>query len=308
MNLYKTYTLLTGDAQERLKSFSTNSIDACITDPPYGINMANWDSALPHKEIWSLLFNVLKPGSFFLCFCAPRLYHRLATSIEDAGFEIKDMMFWLTTTKLAKPNALKPVHEPILIAQKPLSGSLKENLNLWGTGKINLNENRIPWKGKLPTGWYKNGYSRIAFGDTEKNTKKSKSEEKSEPDPNGRLPSNIVGHTHPLHQDYFFDPQWTADDNEYLIYYYSGRSTRKERGEDNIHPTPKPLLLMQYLIKLFSQVNQTILDPFSGSGSTGLACLKENRHYVGIEISSEYNEIAERRLKNLIAQRSTLSI
>ena len=81
--------------------FASNTIDVCVTDPPYGMGMEQWDHSVPPKEAWEEVLRVLKPGAFCLSFCSPMLYHRLAVNMEDAGFVIKDQLIWMVTTKMA---------------------------------------------------------------------------------------------------------------------------------------------------------------------------------------------------------------
>jgi len=69
-------------------------------------------------------------------------------------------------------------------------------------------------------------------------------------------------------------------------------------GGMNNHPTVKPIALMEWLIKLVSKERQTILDPFMGSGSTGIACVLLGREFIGLELNSDYCEIAEKRIKH----------
>ena len=80
-----------------LEEVSANKIDALITDPPYGISYQNnyWDKDLPDKKIWADSFGVLKPGAFGLVFSSVRLMHRLMVDLEDSGFVIKDVLFWV---------------------------------------------------------------------------------------------------------------------------------------------------------------------------------------------------------------------
>src|ERR1035437_8084936 len=79
-----------------LTDIEDNSIDAVITDPPYGISYQNnhWDKALPKREIWENCLRVVRHGSFCAVFSSVRLMHRLMVDIEDSGFLIKDVMFW----------------------------------------------------------------------------------------------------------------------------------------------------------------------------------------------------------------------
>jgi site-specific DNA-methyltransferase (adenine-specific) len=280
------YKLFTGGCLEVLKQFEDNSIDSCITDPPYGIGMEKWDHSVPTKEIWEEVMRVLKPGAFCLSFCSPRLYHRMACAVEDAGFNIKDQIMWMVTTKMPRRNQLKQAHEPIAVAQKPFKGSIQNNFDEWGTGKVDTENTRVPWDGKPPTGWVADGYSRLEFGKEGKTTGTQKECGKVDANPEGRHPSNIIGEVLPEHQKYFYAP----------------RVTRKERGEYNDHPTPKPISLMAYLIKVYCPVDGTVLDPFCGSGSTGLGCLQEGRNFYGIDLEEKYISISERRIKEFLEQ------
>ena len=89
--------LYCGDALEVLKSFPDNSIDAICTDPPYGLKFMNqkWDYDVPSVELWQEIFRVLKPGGHLLSFFGTRTYHRGVVNVEDAGFEIRDMIQWI---------------------------------------------------------------------------------------------------------------------------------------------------------------------------------------------------------------------
>lgn len=280
----KTHTLICSDNVAAMKLMPDNSIDACITDPPYGMEIAGvgWDHNVPPVDTWKEVYRILKPGAFVLSFCAPEFYHRMAVAVEDAGFLPKDMVVWMVTTKMAKANRMKPAHEPIFVAQKPLEGTIEKNFEKWGCGKINTTTTRVPWDGKPPTGWIKGGSQRRAFGgDVAKVDKASK--ETEDANPNGRYPSNIIGH---------------FDEEEHQKYFYAPRATRKERGEYNDHPTPKPISLMRYLCRVYAPKGGLVLDPFLGSGSTGIGALQEGCDFVGIDMSQHYVDIATRRIKD----------
>ena len=273
-------SIITGESEAILKTFEDNSIDACITDPPYGMDMAQWDHTVPPVSLWQEVYRVLKPGAFCLSFCSPQLYHRMAVSVEDAGFTIQDQIMWMVTTKMAKTNRLKPAHEPIAVAQKPYEKSLKYNQEKYGVGMINIDQARVPWDKEPPKGWVKGGVRRRTFGQEGKTTGTQAEFGKTDANPAGRYPSNIIGEVEAEHQKYFYAP----------------RATRKEKGAHNDHPTVKPLSLMEYLVKIYSHENAVVLDPFSGSGTTGLACKNTNRGYIGIDLFEEYNQIARERL------------
>ena len=273
------FDILTGNCQEVLSTYGENFFHSCITDPPYGMGMDHWDHSVPSVDIWREVYRTLRPGAFCLAFCSPELYHRLACNVEDAGFTIKDQIMWMTTTKMPKHNRLKPAHEPIVVAQKPYEGSLQNNFEKWGCGLIDVDNTRVPWEKEPPKGWVKGGAKRRTFGREGKTTGTQKEFGTVDANPAGRYPSNIIGEVQSEHQKYFYAP----------------RATRKEKGQDNDHPTVKPVDLMAYLIKIYSPVNSTVLDPFCGSGSTGVAALMENRNFVGIDLSDHYTEIARQR-------------
>lgn len=283
--------LICSDNLEAMKKIASNSIDSCITDPPYGMEIAGngWDHNVPPVETWKEVYRILKPGAFVLSFCSPEFYHRMAVNIEEAGFRPMDMVMWMVTTKMAKANRLKPAHEPIFVGQKPLEGSIEKNYEKWHCGKINTDETRVPWDGKPPTGWIKNGLQRRAFGSDVVKAKNQTEREKEDANPLGRYPSNIIGHfEEPEHQKYFYAP----------------RATRKERNEYNDHPTPKPINLMRYLVRIYSPKNGLLIDPYVGSGTTGIAAIQENVNFIGIDMDKHYIEIAEKRIKDHTAEQA----
>ncbi len=89
--------IICGDSLEVLKTLEENSIDACVTDSPYGLSFMGkrWDYDVPKAELWSEVFRVLKPGGMLLSFGGTRTYHRMVVAIEDSGFEIRDQIAWL---------------------------------------------------------------------------------------------------------------------------------------------------------------------------------------------------------------------
>lgn len=89
--------LILGDCLEKLKDLEDNSIDSIVTDPPYGISFMNkkWDYNVPTVDVWKECLRVLKPGGHLLSFAGTRTQHRMCVNIEDAGFEIRDMIAWV---------------------------------------------------------------------------------------------------------------------------------------------------------------------------------------------------------------------
>jgi len=92
-----TNQVLHGDCLEKLKDLADNSVDAVVTDPPYGLSFMGkkWDYDVPSEDIWRECLRVLKPGGYLLAFAGTRTQHRMAVRIEDAGFEIRDMIAWV---------------------------------------------------------------------------------------------------------------------------------------------------------------------------------------------------------------------
>lgn len=90
-------TVLQGNCLDIMKTLEDNSVDAIVTDPPYGLSFMGkkWDYDVPSTEIWQEALRVLKPGGYLLAFAGTRTQHRMAVRIEDAGFEIRDMIAWI---------------------------------------------------------------------------------------------------------------------------------------------------------------------------------------------------------------------
>lgn len=215
--------IIQGDCLEVLRTLDADSIDSCVTDPPYGWRFMGkaWDGADIEKrtakrmtqakqpkmkngeprlnprqarsemagaydfsvrgntafQLWTEewareVYRVLKPGAHMLVFCGPRTYHRMASGVEDAGFEIRDQLQWIFGSGFPKNHnlgngwgtALKPANEPICLARKPLEKGLTiaQNFLRYGTGAINIDECRVP-TGDVLTG---SGSPPLQFGGT----------------------------------------------------------------------------------------------------------------------------------------------
>lgn len=151
-----THQILVGDCLDLLRQMPDNSVDSVVTDPPYGLSFMGkkWDYDVPATEIWEECLRVLKPGGHLLAFAGTRTQHRMAVRIEDAGFEIRDMIAWVYGSGFPKSHnlggshlgwgtALKPALEPITVARKPFPGTVAANVIAHGTGALNIDRCRV---------------------------------------------------------------------------------------------------------------------------------------------------------------------
>ena len=188
--------------------------------------------------------------------------------------------------------ALKPAYEPIILARKPLIGTIAENVMEHGTGGIDIEVCRIQPAGRWPANVILDeeagqvldeqsgtirGDSRIPKGGLRPSGFYNIGAKSGEGIPCGPLYDDIGGASR---------------------FFYCAKASKKERGEDKIHPTVKPVALMRYLVKLVTPPGGLVLDPFMGSGSTGIAVLAEGFLFQGIEQELEYFNLARQRIYN----------
>jgi DNA modification methylase len=461
------FVIHAGNNLDVLPTLPDNSVDSIVTDPPYelGFMGKKWDSSgiAYSVELWTECLRVLKPGGHLLAFSGSRTYHRMVVAIEDAGFDVRDMISWISNktfpksldvskaidknngkhqvdlkpfgeyvkcsreakgftrsgldtlmktntavswwegrasgiqlpsketynrlkpilemdnrfddlidwaeaerevigksstgasefmgSKLANkgnglgnevlkhditaastPEAqkwqgwgtgLKPTVEPIVMARKPLSGTVAANVLEHGTGALNIDGSRIGTEDKTarvpsvvskdsPAGF---GFSPAMGGNGS---------------PLGRWPANVILDEYSAGE---LDKQsgvsqspggtrrvggqngiFKVSSPEYLStrpsdsgggasrFFYVARASKRDRNEglesNNSHPTVKPTTLMRYLVKLVTPPGGTVLDPFTGSGSTGKAAILEGFDFIGIELTEEYLPIIDARLKH----------
>ena len=388
------YRLILGDCREVMAGMDEGSVDAIVTDPPYGLEFMGkgWDRGVPGLEFWSAALRVAKPGAHLVAFGGTRTFHRLACAIEDAGWEIRDCLSWLygqgfpksldvsraidkaagltreriphspgtgfgsgstvayaqdawttaNSNTLADPRpltpeaepwsgwgtALKPAWEPIILARKPLAGTVAANVLEHGTGALNVDGCRIA----APAG------DREEYGiDRDESAGRNRfaySPHNADRLPYhrpkaGRWPANVVldeeaaamldaqsgeqkdgtsvnrnrdggNHNH-VYGAYAKPPRpdWTyGGSGGASRFFYTAKATSGERhyAGKNHHPTVKPVDLMRWLCRLVTPPGGLIVDPFMGSGSTGIAALAEGFCFTGIEKEQAYLEIARKRI------------
>lgn len=414
-----------GDSREVLKGFADASIDSVVCDPPYALvsigkrfgaeNAAaakqgktgayarapagfmgqKWDTGETafDPEFWVEVLRVLKPGGHLLAFSGTRTYHRLACAVEDAGFEIRDMVSWLYGSGFPKSHnvsksidrqngderpvvgskkklqsyganevfgsgpdkggvqiltsaasaasaawegwgtALKPACEPIVLARKPLKGTVAANVLAHGTGALNIDASRIGYDpndtnpATNPLHRKHAGYANGNAADTNSSSfsLKDGSGERN-PNSGGRWPANVIhdgsdevisafppsdggGSIHkrssPKTSGVYGafagdDDRWAgyADTGSAARFFYSSKADAADRCGSK-HPTVKPIDLMAYLCRLVTPPGGVVLDPFAGSGSTGMACLREGFNCILIEREAQYVEDINHRLKHV---------
>lgn len=211
----KDYKIINGNMLEELDKLEENSIDNIITDPPYelGFMGKSWDSTgiAFSKTTWEKCLRVLKPGGYLLAFGGSRTFYRIGVAIEDAGFEIRDTIMWMYGSGFPKSldiskqiskrcddvtdlvaewegwgTQLKPSFEPIIVARKPISGSLVDNIIENRVGGLNIKECRVPAKqGEYDIRHYTDE-------DCFQNLKPKESKFQVKPQPDGRFPANTI--------------------------------------------------------------------------------------------------------------------
>jgi len=129
--------LLHGDCLERLRELPDCSVDACVTDPPYGLSFMGkkWDYDVPTVDVWAEVLRVLKPGGHLLAFAGTRTQHRMAVQIEDAGFEIRDMIAWVYGSGFPKSLDVSKAIDKAAGAEREVVGSAAGARN--GNGQNN---------------------------------------------------------------------------------------------------------------------------------------------------------------------------
>ena len=232
-----------GDCLDIMKQIPNQSIDAIISDPPYGTTACKWDSVIPFNLMWEQLNRIIKPNGAIVLFGSEPFSSALRMS------NIKNYRYDLIWNKIRAAGFLNANRMPL---------KQHENISLF--------------YGKLPT------YNPIKYLDkpydkTKYNGKDMKENvlgsytSKSNKNNGERFPKSILE----------FSQNWSR--------------------QQQIHPTQKPVLLLEYLIKTYTNENEIVLDFTMGSGSTGVACINTNRNFIGIEMDDNYFDIATKRIK-----------
>lgn len=297
-----TQTLILGDSTKLIKEIKDNSVHSIISDIPYGIGYDDWDILHDNKnsaygksspsqnkdgtifkrrgkplngwseqdknisleyQKWcesfaSEFLRVLKPGGSCLIFAGRRYAHRCIVAMEDSGFTFKDMLAW---EKNKAPQRAQRISEVYKRRED------YKNMEDWSGWRV-ANPKPI----FEPILWFQKPYK---IG--------------------GTLADNILE-----------NGVGAWNEEAFLLYNKEENSNcisnlikvDYEKSDSGLHPTQKPLQLMEFLVSLVTKEGQIILDPFMGSGTTGAACKNLNRNFIGIEANKEYCNIARNRIEN----------
>ena len=184
----QTFDIRCGDCREVLKSLPDNSVDSIVTDPPYGLSFMGrkWDYDVPSVEIWAECLRVLKPGGHLLAFAGTRTQHRMACRIDDAGFEIRDMIAWIYGSGFPKAQScLKPALEPITLARKAAAKATPLNIDACRV-PFDSEDDEAESKGKNQHADHGNGARQNnVLGDMGQNVRENY-------DAEGRWPANVI--------------------------------------------------------------------------------------------------------------------
>jgi hypothetical protein len=435
------------DCLAGLRMIPDNFADSIVTDPPYGLSFMGrkWDYDVPSEAIWRECLRVLKPGGHLLAFAGTRTQHRMAVRIEDAGFEIRDMIAWVYgsgfpksldvskaidktepragmfspfaahfaerlkvsgksqkevaalfpsktggitgcvwnwanganvptvaqwsvlhpllslsleylplikrieaerevvgyrdrgfvpggnqvygeysgDTRVTAPatdaarqwqgwgTALKPALEPITVARKPLEGTVASNILAHGVGGLNIDGCRVGDEVRFnapagnAVGMPQDAEGRTVAGRWPANLIHDGSDEVlgAFPHAPGQLAKASTSDTQRGDQNVYGDMVRGSNGSEprndagsAARFFYCAKSSKSDRGEGNTHPTVKPTDLMRYLCRLVTPPGGLVLDPFTGSGSTGKAAALEGFKFLGFEREAEYVAIARARI------------
>ena len=247
--------LIHGDCLAEMDKLITEGItvDAIITDPPYGTTACKWDSIIPLEPMWEQLKRIIKPnGAIVMTASQPFTTTLIASNMKM----FKYCWVWeksRTVGFLNARNAPMKKHEDVVVfSDGATANGSKRNMPYFPQGVINIEK---PTK------------SVSQKGDT------------------------IVG-TRPSRRKPYIAKQ-TGFPNSLIRINNEAKQT---------HPTQKPVALMEYLIKTYTNEGDTVLDFTMGSGSTGVACVNTGRDFIGIELDEGYFNIAQNRIKEAQSQ------
>jgi len=260
-----TYTILHGNNLDILPTLPDNSVDSIVTDPPYelGFMGKGWDSSgiAYSVELWTECLRVLKPGGHLLSFGGTRTFHRVAVAIEDAGFEIRDNIAWLYGSGFPKSLDVSKAIDKAAGAEREVVG-LKPDWVKSRSAEIKR---------------FKEGEPSIM---NQRNRNLAPEFYKTEASAGYNNPDKGAEITAPATDE---AQQW------------NGWGTALKPAHEPIIVARKPL---EGTVAHNVLTHGTVLDPFTGSGSTGKAAILNGFDFIGIEMTEDYLPIIKARLQH----------
>ena len=229
-----------GDCLEVMKTIETGSIDAIITDPPYGTTACKWDSVIDLDLMWEQLNRIIKPNGAIVLFGSEPFSSALRMS------NIKNYKYDWVWDKVRGVGHLNAKRRPMMCTENIIVFNEK------GLYNPQMRDRDKPRKSQNKSTQQVYGKSLDIFE------------------------GKVLSKKYPIN----------------LITF-----SKSDMTKNKLHPTQKPIALMEYLIKTYTNENETVLDFTMGSGSTGVACKNLNRNFIGIEQDDKYFDIASKRVK-----------
>lgn len=281
-------TICNEDCLEGMKRIPNGSVDCILTDPPYlYLKNQKLDRMFDEKAFFSECKRVLKKDAFIVLFGRGTSFYRWNCMLADMGFTFKEEIIW------DKINTTSPL---LALSRK------HETISIHSVGNKHIFRSKIPYEEirRIDDPKLVGDAKRIVSYIRNNDVDKIKEE----------IDNGLVYNRKKTHKSHVSTQSGFNSSDRAMSCIDSIKNGCNERDiisilRDHysaIHPTQKPVRLLERLLKLTSEEGDIILDPFSGSGSTALACINTNRNYIGYEIDKEYYDLSMDRIKREAAQ------
>ena len=326
--------LLKGDCLELMQDLPTNSVDMVLCDFPYGMTDCKWDNIIPYEPLWKQYERITKDNGVIVLFSAQpfttKLIHsnlknfrycwywvkNAATGFAYARYQprrkVEDIcVFYKTNSEyIGASSDFEPIRKYLNSERKKTNLSNKEFKELLGNNMAShyftngiqwILPNEAAYKKLQSTGYFKKDYKELLKEYNKIKGNRTKSNNLSVTyNPQGL---KLIENPKPKKRtDYGKDyaVKIRTKCNEYTPKYtgYPHNVLEYSKEPKSLHPTQKPVALLEYLIKTYTNEGETVLDNCMGSGSTGVACVNTNRRFIGMELTDHYYNIAKERIHN----------